>query len=92
MRASKDERPGAGPSPFEAAARGHLRVTEVRDGRTPMRLGLFMMPVHPPARSFADTLAEESETKSLYADTLGFDEMYGSANISPRRPSPSPRR
>jgi hypothetical protein len=32
-----------------------------------MRLGLFMMPVHPPGRLLADTLAEDEE-KSLYAD------------------------
>ena len=39
-----------------------------------MRLGMFMMPVHPPARSFTETLAEDEE-KSLYADALGFDEI-----------------
>ena len=32
-----------------------------------MRLGIFMMPVHPPTRSFTDTLAED-EAKGLYAD------------------------
>jgi alkanesulfonate monooxygenase SsuD/methylene tetrahydromethanopterin reductase-like flavin-dependent oxidoreductase (luciferase family) len=40
-----------------------------------MRLGIFMMPVHPPARSFTETLAEDEE-KALYADKLGFDEMW----------------
>jgi hypothetical protein len=32
-----------------------------------MRLGLFMMPVHPPERLFADTLAEDSETQHALA-------------------------
>ena len=39
-----------------------------------MRLGFFMMPVHPPARSFTDTLAEDTE-KSLLADRLGFERV-----------------
>jgi hypothetical protein len=55
-----------------------------------MRLGLFMMPVHPPGRVLADTLAEDEE-KALYADRLGFDEL-GWASISPRPPSRSLRR
>jgi hypothetical protein len=37
-----------------------------------MRLGLFMMPVHPPSRAMHETLAEDLE-KSLLADRLGFD-------------------
>jgi alkanesulfonate monooxygenase SsuD/methylene tetrahydromethanopterin reductase-like flavin-dependent oxidoreductase (luciferase family) len=40
-----------------------------------MRLGMFMMPVHPPERRLADTLAEDAE-KSLLADQLGFDELW----------------
>jgi alkanesulfonate monooxygenase SsuD/methylene tetrahydromethanopterin reductase-like flavin-dependent oxidoreductase (luciferase family) len=40
-----------------------------------MRLGLFMMPVHPPDRTFWSTLEEDSE-KSLLADQLGFDEVW----------------
>ena len=39
-----------------------------------MRLGMFMMPVHPPDRMFWSTLAEDSE-KSVLADQLGFDEL-----------------
>jgi alkanesulfonate monooxygenase SsuD/methylene tetrahydromethanopterin reductase-like flavin-dependent oxidoreductase (luciferase family) len=55
-----------------------------------MRLGLFMMPVHPPARSFTDTLAEDEE-KSLYADTLGFDELWLGEHFSAStEPIPSP--
>jgi alkanesulfonate monooxygenase SsuD/methylene tetrahydromethanopterin reductase-like flavin-dependent oxidoreductase (luciferase family) len=55
-----------------------------------MRLGMFMMPVHPPARSFADTLAEDEE-KSLYADKLGFDEMWLGEHFSATtEPIPSP--
>jgi alkanesulfonate monooxygenase SsuD/methylene tetrahydromethanopterin reductase-like flavin-dependent oxidoreductase (luciferase family) len=57
---------------------------------TPMRLGLFMMPVHPPARSFTDTLAED-EAKALYADQLGFDELWLGEHFSAStEPIPSP--
>jgi alkanesulfonate monooxygenase SsuD/methylene tetrahydromethanopterin reductase-like flavin-dependent oxidoreductase (luciferase family) len=55
-----------------------------------MRLGIFMMPVHPPARSFTDTLAEDEE-KALYADQLGFDEMWLGEHFSATtEPIPSP--
>ena len=55
-----------------------------------MRLGMFMMPVHPPARSFTDTLAEDEE-KALYADRLGFDELWLGEHFSASsEPIPSP--
>src|SRR5271168_1348529 len=55
-----------------------------------MRLGLFMMPVHPPARSFTETLAEDEE-KSLYADGLGFNELWLGEHFSAStEPIPSP--
>jgi alkanesulfonate monooxygenase SsuD/methylene tetrahydromethanopterin reductase-like flavin-dependent oxidoreductase (luciferase family) len=55
-----------------------------------MRLGIFMMPVHPPARSFTETLAEDEE-KALYADRLGFDEMWLGEHFSASsEPIPSP--
>ncbi len=55
-----------------------------------MRLGIFMMPVHPPARSFTDTLAEDEE-KSLFADRLGFDELWLGEHFSAAtEPIPSP--
>jgi alkanesulfonate monooxygenase SsuD/methylene tetrahydromethanopterin reductase-like flavin-dependent oxidoreductase (luciferase family) len=55
-----------------------------------MRLGVFMMPVHPPARSFTDTLAEDEE-KTLYADKLGFDEFWLGEHFSATtEPIPSP--
>ena len=55
-----------------------------------MRLGIFMMPVHPPARSFTDTLAEDEE-KALYADALGFDELWLGEHFSATtEPIPSP--
>lgn len=40
-----------------------------------MRLGLFMMPLHPPERGMQAMLAEDTE-KSLLADRLGFDELW----------------
>src|SRR5579871_4552598 len=61
-----------------------------RHARTTMRLGLFMMPVHPPERSFTETLAEDEE-KALYADRLGFDEMWLGEHFSAAsEPIPSP--
>ena len=55
-----------------------------------MRLGMFMMPVHPPDRSFTDTLAEDTE-KSLLADRLGFDELWLGEHFSATtEPIPSP--
>ena len=55
-----------------------------------MRLGLFMMPVHPPGRSLSDRLAENT-TKSLYADQLGFDELWMGEHFSAiTEPIPSP--
>jgi alkanesulfonate monooxygenase SsuD/methylene tetrahydromethanopterin reductase-like flavin-dependent oxidoreductase (luciferase family) len=55
-----------------------------------MRLGIFMMPVHPPDRSFTETLAEDEE-KALYADRLGFDEMWLGEHFSATtEPIPSP--
>jgi alkanesulfonate monooxygenase SsuD/methylene tetrahydromethanopterin reductase-like flavin-dependent oxidoreductase (luciferase family) len=55
-----------------------------------MRLGFFMMPVHPPARSFTDTLAEDAE-KSLLADRLGFEELWLGEHFSATsEPIPSP--
>lgn len=40
-----------------------------------MKLGLFMMPLHPANRPLRDTLAENTE-KSLLAEELGFDELW----------------
>jgi alkanesulfonate monooxygenase SsuD/methylene tetrahydromethanopterin reductase-like flavin-dependent oxidoreductase (luciferase family) len=51
---------------------------------------MFMMPVHPPARAFTDTLAEDTE-KSLLADRLGFDELWLGEHFSAStEPIPSP--
>src|SRR6478672_8472795 len=55
-----------------------------------MRLGMFMMPVHPPDRMFWSTLAEDSE-KSVLADQLGFDELWLGEHFSATtEPIPSP--
>jgi alkanesulfonate monooxygenase SsuD/methylene tetrahydromethanopterin reductase-like flavin-dependent oxidoreductase (luciferase family) len=55
-----------------------------------MRLGMFMMPVHPPARTFTDALAEDEE-KSLLADKLGFAELWMGEHFSATtEPIPSP--
>src|SRR5262245_17735187 len=55
-----------------------------------MRFGMFMMPVHPPDRSFWSTLEENTE-KSLLADQLGFDELWLGEHFSATtEPIPSP--
>jgi alkanesulfonate monooxygenase SsuD/methylene tetrahydromethanopterin reductase-like flavin-dependent oxidoreductase (luciferase family) len=55
-----------------------------------MRLGLFMMPVHPPDRTFWSTLEEDTD-KSLLADQLGFDELWLGEHFSAStEPIPSP--
>ena len=55
-----------------------------------MRLGMFMMPVHPPGRSMSDTLREDT-AKSLLADQLGFDELWMGEHFSAiTEPFPSP--
>src|ERR1700704_7055070 len=55
-----------------------------------MRLGMFMMPVHPPGRSLSDTLAEDT-TKSVLADKLGCDELWMGEHFSATtEPFPSP--
>ena len=40
-----------------------------------MKLGFFIMPVHPPARNYAETLKEDREAFIL-ADRLGYSEGY----------------
>jgi alkanesulfonate monooxygenase SsuD/methylene tetrahydromethanopterin reductase-like flavin-dependent oxidoreductase (luciferase family) len=40
-----------------------------------MRLGLFMMPLHPPTRDYHEVLEEDFEAV-LLADQLGFDEVW----------------
>jgi alkanesulfonate monooxygenase SsuD/methylene tetrahydromethanopterin reductase-like flavin-dependent oxidoreductase (luciferase family) len=55
-----------------------------------MRLGLFMMPVHPPVRPMHEVMAEDME-KCLLADRLGFDEMFLGEHFSAwSEPYPSP--
>ena len=55
-----------------------------------MRLGMFMMPVHPPDREMWSTLAEDTD-KSMLADQLGFDELWmGEHFTATTEPFPSP--
>ena len=46
-----------------------------------MTLGLFGMPLHPPGRPVADSYDEDAD-KILYADQLGFDEVWLGEHIS----------
>ncbi len=46
-----------------------------------MRLGMFMQPVHDPARNFTEVLQEDRET-ILLADRLGFDECWVGEHVS----------
>ena len=66
----------AQPRRFGAACFNRLTITE-----HPMRLGLFMMPLHPPERPMHETLAEDTE-KSLLADRLGFHELWVGEHFS----------
>lgn len=55
-----------------------------------MRLGMFMMPVHPPDRPMWSTLEEDAE-KSILADQLGFEEVWlGEHFTATSEPFPSP--
>ena len=55
-----------------------------------MRLGLFMMPIHPPTRTLSAYMAEAAE-KSLLAERLGFDELWLGEHFSASsEPIPSP--
>jgi alkanesulfonate monooxygenase SsuD/methylene tetrahydromethanopterin reductase-like flavin-dependent oxidoreductase (luciferase family) len=46
-----------------------------------MKLGYFTMPLHPPARNYAETLAEDREA-ILLADKLGFTEAYVGEHVT----------
>src|ERR1700731_1724752 len=48
-----------------------------------MKLGFFTMPVHPPARSYAQTLKEDREAFIL-ADRLGYSGGYFGENLTPQ--------
>jgi len=55
-----------------------------------MRLGLWIVPLHPPDRPLWSTLDENIE-KSLLADELGFDELWvGEHTSASSQPIPSP--
>jgi alkanesulfonate monooxygenase SsuD/methylene tetrahydromethanopterin reductase-like flavin-dependent oxidoreductase (luciferase family) len=55
-----------------------------------MRLGLFMMPLHPPTRTLGAFLEETAE-KALLAERLGFDELWLGEHFSATsEPIPSP--
>jgi alkanesulfonate monooxygenase SsuD/methylene tetrahydromethanopterin reductase-like flavin-dependent oxidoreductase (luciferase family) len=55
-----------------------------------MRLGLFMMPLHPPTRTLGAYLDETTE-KALLAERLGFDEVWLGEHFSATsEPIPSP--
>ena len=46
-----------------------------------MKLGMFMMPLHPPGRTICDTLQEDREAIVL-ADRLGFSEAYVGEHVT----------
>ncbi len=55
-----------------------------------MRLGMFMMPLHPLGRSMHAYLAEDTE-KAILLDTLGYDELWvGEHFTAGTEPYPSP--
>ena len=55
-----------------------------------MRLGVFMMPLHPPGRAMHEYLAEDTE-KTILLDTLGYDELWvGEHFTAETEPYPAP--
>lgn len=40
-----------------------------------MRLGIFMMPLHPPTLTMSEAIAEDTE-KTIFADQLGYEEFW----------------
>jgi alkanesulfonate monooxygenase SsuD/methylene tetrahydromethanopterin reductase-like flavin-dependent oxidoreductase (luciferase family) len=48
-----------------------------------MKLGLFLMPLHPPHRPMHETIAENTD-KILHADALGFNEVWVGEHFSAR--------
>jgi alkanesulfonate monooxygenase SsuD/methylene tetrahydromethanopterin reductase-like flavin-dependent oxidoreductase (luciferase family) len=48
-----------------------------------MKLGMFMMPLHPPGRSYPETLREDREAV-LLADRLGYEEAFVGEHITDR--------
>ena len=55
-----------------------------------MRLGMFMMPLHPAGRPMGSYLAEDTE-KAILLDSLGYDELWVGEHFTARtEPYPSP--
>ena len=55
-----------------------------------MRLGMFMMPLHPPGRALHDIIDEDT-AKALLLDELGFNELWvGEHFTATSEPLPSP--
>ena len=46
-----------------------------------MKLGMFMMPLHPPGRSYPETLREDREC-ILLADKLGYEEAFVGEHVT----------
>ncbi|MDB5863958.1 MAG: class flavin-dependent oxidoreductase [Betaproteobacteria bacterium] len=46
-----------------------------------MKLGMFMMPLHPPGRSYPETLREDREAV-LLADRLGYEEAFVGEHVT----------
>src|SRR6202022_4173039 len=70
--------PGAAPAAGLPAS-GKFKVTKPRQAgvwlERRMKLGYFTMPVHPPARSYVETLKED-RAAFILADQLGYTEGY----------------
>ena len=55
-----------------------------------MKLGMFMMPLHPAGRPMRSCLAEDTE-KAILLDQLGYDELWVGEHFTARtEPYPSP--
>src|SRR5690554_2994659 len=72
------------PNPFQPGRLVHASLpvfTKPHKETINMKLGMFAMPLHPPSRSIAETLAEDAD-KVIYADQLGFEEFWVGEHMS----------
>jgi len=88
--------PGAGPRSVSARLRPRMSRPESaidvtvdrlnnseKPAGTPMKLGTFTMPLHPPERDYGQTLKEDREA-ILLADKLGYAEAFIGEHITDR--------
>src|SRR6266540_6366918 len=77
---------GVGPQPVDHEDDDEPRAARHRSARVssaPMDFGLFMMPLHPPHRTFADSY-DRDVAQIVLADQLGFREAWVGEHLTER--------